>query len=509
MSLQLSSQRKVGAVLGYTNILVKNLVYLIYTPMLLSFVGQADYGVYQTSYSFVFSLSLLTFGFSEAYVRFYTQRHIHGSEDEIRRLNGMYLLLYIAVCAIALVLGLLLAANASSIFSGSFTDDEVNLAQKLIVVMTFNITMTLLSTVFDAFILAHEQFKFQQSRQMLTTLATPGLAYGLLNLGMGAVGAAVAQLAVTFVLLILNARFAIGKLGMRFDVRHFDSVLFRSVAAFSAWIFTNQVCELINQNVPNVLLGALTSASTVAVFAVSVQIRSVFYSLSTTMSSIFTPKINRMVAESDDNAELTDLMARVGRYQATLFVYVFGGFILLGRFFVERWAGPDFLDGYYLVLVMVAPLFVPLVQNTGIEIQRAKNRHRARSIAYLLMAILNVTLTALLVPILGFWAPAIGYVAYIVFGSGLFMNWYYQKRIGLDMVRFWKRIVPIAFVGALVCAVCVVGSFAIPAETWNLFITWGLVYSLLYTVAVYIIVLDQQERASLSTKLRRWRRHHD
>ena len=64
------SQRKTGAILGYANIIVKNLVNLVYTPMLLAFVGQADYGVYQTSNSFVFSLTLLTFGFSEAYIRF-------------------------------------------------------------------------------------------------------------------------------------------------------------------------------------------------------------------------------------------------------------------------------------------------------------------------------------------------------------------------------------------------------------------------------------------------------
>lgn len=59
----MASQRKAGVMLGYLNIVVKNLVNLVYTPMLLAFVGQADYGVYQTSNSFVFSLTLLTFGF--------------------------------------------------------------------------------------------------------------------------------------------------------------------------------------------------------------------------------------------------------------------------------------------------------------------------------------------------------------------------------------------------------------------------------------------------------------
>lgn len=497
------SQRKVGAVLGYANIVVKNLVNLVYTPMLLSFVGQADYGVYQTSNSFVFSLSLLTFGFSEAYVRFYTQRRVNGTEEDVRRLNGMYLLLYVLICAVALALGLAFAANAGAVFSNGFTEGQVQLARTLMSIMTVNIATTLFSTVFDAYILAHEQFRFQQTRQMFTTLATPFLAFALLNLGLGAVGVALAQLTVNVVLLLLNARYAVGALGMRFDVRHPDGALFRAVAAFSAWIFANQVCELINQNVPNVMLGALSGAAAVAVFAISVQIRSVFYSLSTTMSNVFTPLINRIVAESDDNRVLTDLMARVGRYQAMLFCYVLGGFALLGRFFVSTWAGEEFSDAYWLILAMVVPLIIPLTQNTGIEIQRAKNRHRARSVAYLCMAAANLAITALLASSIGYWAPVFGYVAYIVLGCGIFMNWYYQRRIGLDMARFWGRVAPVFGVCILATAVCSLGTAALPVSGWLPFLAWGAVYSALYALLTWLVVLDGGERESIGGRVLR------
>lgn len=61
--------------------------------------------------------------------------------------------------------------------------------------------------------------------------------------------------------------------------------------------------------------------------------------MSTTMSNVFVPMINRIVAESDDNNVLTRLMTRVGRYQMVLFWYLFGGFIVLGRYFIHIWAG--------------------------------------------------------------------------------------------------------------------------------------------------------------------------
>lgn len=494
-----SNQRKIGAVLGYANIAVKNLVNLVYTPMLLSFVGQADYGVYQTSNSFVFSLSLLSFGFSQAYVRFYTQKRARG--EDVRGLNGVYLVLYAVVSVAALLLGLAFAASAGAIFSASFTPEEVGLARAVMSVMACSIAVTLFNSVFDAYVVAHEEFRFQQSRQMLTTLATPFCAYALLRLGFGVVGVAVAQLAVNLALLALNAAFCLGRLEMRFDVRRLDAALFRSIAAFSAWIFANQVCDLVNQNVPNVLLGALTSASAVAVFAVSVQVRNVFVSMSTTMSNVFVPKINRIVAGSDDNGELTRLMTRVGRYQMVLFCWVYGGFALLGRFFVREWAGEGFADAYWLVLAMVAPLVVPLTQNTGIEIQRAKNMHRARSVAMLAGAAFNVLVTLVASPLVGYWAPAVGYVASIALCNGAFMNWYYQRRVGLDMGFFWRRNLPVLLAGAASTALCLAGTALLPVGGWPSFLAWGLAYSALFAAALWALVLGGDERKAIKAHM--------
>lgn len=495
------SQRCTGIVLGYANIIVKNLVNLVYTPMLLSFVGQADYGVYQTSNSFVFSLSLLSFGFSQAYVRFYTQKRARG--EDVRGLNGVYLVLYAVVSVTAFLLGLAFAASAGTLFSASFTLDEVELATAVMSVMAGSIAVTLFNSVFDAYVLAHEEFRFQQSRQLITTLATPFCAYALLCFGFGVMGVAIAQLAVNIILLALNSSFCLGKLEMRFEVSHFDSALFKAIAVFSAWIFANQVCDLVYQNVPNVVLGMFTSASTVAVFAVSVQIRNVFYSLSTTISNVFTPEINRIVAETDDNEQLTHLMSRVGRLQMMLFCWVFGGFTILGCFFIEHWAGAGFSDAYWIVLIMVAPLVIPLTQNVGVEIQRAKNMHRARSIGMLIVAAFNVACTFALSPYIGYWAPAAAYGIGILLCNGAFLNWYYRYRVGLRMGYFWSRCSPVMVSGAVAVALCLAGTVAIPVSSWLTFLAWGLAFTLVFGVALWLLALDEGERTSLSSKLRR------
>lgn len=82
-------------------------------------------------------------------------------------------------------------------------------------------------------------------------------------------------------------------------------------------------------------------------------------------------------------------------------------------------------DAYWLAVIMMFPVMIPLTQNTGIEIQRAKNHHKMCSLIYILTSLVNVVISVLLIPKIGYWATAIGYVTGTFLGTGLFMNWYY------------------------------------------------------------------------------------
>lgn len=499
----MASQRKVGALLGYANILAKNLVNLMYVPLLLRFLGQGDYGVFQMTNSVVFALTLLSAGFYGSYVRFYMQERAHGTETGIRRLNGMFLLVYLTVVCLCLIGGALLVANVERLFSTGLTTGELMLARTLMCIMTVNVAIQLMSTPFDSYIVAHERFTFQQSRQLVTTLMVPVIAVTLLFLGMGAAGVAIAQLTVTVILLLMSIVYAVRKLDMRFTFTGLQWSVFKAIAIFSFWIFLNQIFDLVNNNVPNFLLGALASSTAVAVFAISVQIRNIFFSMSTTMSNVFVPMINGIVAEHDDNRVLNELMTRVGRYQMILFWFLYGGFITIGQYFVRIWSGSENRDAYWLAIIMVLPVMIPLTQNTGIEIQRAKNRHKTRSLIYVLTSLIDIILSVMLIPTLGYWATAIGYVASILLGTGLFMNWYYHTRIGLDMVYFWKHQLPTIIMALVVTGVCLLGTMLLPVDSIPVFLLWGVIYSILYIGCASRVSLTPDERIKVIAMFKR------
>ncbi|WEV47072.1 oligosaccharide flippase family protein [Bifidobacterium sp. ESL0690] len=489
-----------GATLGYVNVITKNVVNLIYTPILIRMLGQGDYGVFQMTNSVVMALSVLSMGFDSAYVRFYSQRKAKHQESEIRKLNGMYLTIFMVMAVLCLICGLVLFANVNLLFSKGLNAHERGLAKTLIGILIFNVAITFPGTVFDSYIMVHEQFIFQQTRQLFTTLAVPVLAVSGLFLGFGAVGVALAQAIMTTILLILNINYACRKLGMKFDFHSFDVPLFKSIAIFSFWIFLNQLFDMVNNNVPNFLLGAMASAKVVAVFSVAIQIRNIFFMMSTTMSNVFIPKINNMVVTKDDNEDLTHLMTKVGRYQMILFCLLYGGFVLVGRYFIRVWAGPSFDDAYWMILIMTLPVMIPLTQNTGIEIQRAKNKHKVRSCIYILTSVIDVVISVVLIPKYGYWATTWGYVVSIVLGTGLFMNWYYQFRIGLNMVYFWKKMLPSMGVGIATLSICELFAHLTRLSGLTGFLVNGFLYVFIYVVAIWLFIMTSQEKSKLLRK---------
>src|SRR5699024_1725394 len=84
---------------------------------------------------------------------------------------------------------------------------------------------------------------------------------------------------------------------------------------------------------------------------------------------------------------------KVGRIQFTLLSLVLSGFIFFGRPFIGIWAGENYYGAYPIALILLATITIPLIQNVGIEIQRAKNMHQFRSWVYLFMAVGNFIIT--------------------------------------------------------------------------------------------------------------------
>lgn len=499
----MKNERKAGVLLSYAGELVKILVSLVYTPIMLRLLGQSEYGLYQLVYSVVSYLSLLSLGFGSSYLRFYSRYKAQKDEDGVAKLNGMFMIIFCSISVICILCGTVMIENIHSIFGTGLTDSEYETAKILMGLLIINLALTFPNSVFNCSITAHEKFLFQKLLILLQNIFSPFLTLPLLIMGYGSIGMVFVTTFLTFVLLLSNVFFCFKKLHIRFMFRGLQISLLKEMWIFTFFIFLNQIIDQVNWSVDKFLLGRFAGTTAVAVYGVGGQINTLYLQFSTSVSNVFVPKVNRIVAETNDNKQLTKLFTKVGRIQFIVLGLILSGFIFFGYPFVKMWAGEEYGASYVVAILLIAPVTVPLIQNLGIEIQRAKNMHKARSVVYLFIAIANVFVSIPLIKIMGPAGAALGTAISLFAGNIIFMNWYYHARIGMNMFYFWKEISK--FIPALV-APCVLGIAIMKFVNITGLVKLGVfavVYAAVYGLSMYFLGMNEEEKQLVMGPIRK------
>lgn len=496
-------QLKAGVLLTYAGMGISNLISLVYTPLMLNILGQNEYGLYQMVFSVVSYLGLLSFGFHNAYLRFYSRCRNGGDRRELARLNGMFLLVFLGMSAAALAGGAVLIKNTDVLFSGKTEEAELALAGNLMKLMVFNMMLTFPGSLFESYVSAHEQYAFQKLLNIAQSVLNPLLTLPLLLMGYRSAALVTVQTLLTAAKLGTNVWFCRKKLGMEFAFSGMQPALLREIGGFSFYIFLNMIVDQINWNVDKFIIGKIRGTAAVAVYSVGAQLNQYFVNFSTAVSSVFLPRVNRMAAEGRGERALTELLAAVGRIQFLILVWILGGFGILGKYFILVWAGEEYLPAYTVTLLLIVPVTIPLIQNLGIEIQRAMNRHKFRSFLYLAMAAGNLAVSVGLTRRFGAAGAAAGTCAGLLVGNGLIMNLYNHRKVGLDMKYFWRQILPLAPGAAAAFALGMGAGSVIRIDSPEKFALTGVIYTVMYAGFQWKLGMNGKEKALVKDFLKK------
>lgn len=487
-----TKQLNAGFILSYAAIIIQSLISVIYTPVMLRLLGQSSYGLLQLALSAVSVLGILSFGFSGSYLRFYSKYKAADNTRAIASLNGMFAVIFAAVSALAAGAGSIIAVNAEKIFSQSMTFDELACLKTLLGIMTANLAVSFLCSVFDSYIISQERFIFQKLLVIATALLNPMLTFPLLLAGKGPVSVSLCMTLITFIRFAASSFFCIKKLGMKF-MFSFDSAVFRQLSMFSFFVFLNIVSDQINWNVDKTLLGIFKNPQSVTVYSVSSQFNSYFLTFSYALSSVLSPKAYDLVANNKDSKLISRFFARYGRIQFPVMSYIYMAFLAVGEQFIKIWSGLDTPVPYYTALILITPLLVTSAQSIGIEIQRAKDMHRFRSVLYAMIAAGNILLSIPLCMKFGEIGCAAGTCACLILGNIIIMNIYYHKKVGIDIPYFWEQI--FKFIPSLILpAAAVIVIKSLVTGSIVSVIAGAAAFTVIYWVSMYFLGFNNKEK---------------
>ena len=488
--------------ISYLNLLIGNIIPFIYTPIMLRLLGQAEYGLYGIAHSIMGYIGLLNFGIGGTIVRYLAKYRAEGDREQEARVAGLFIKIYAVVCGLILIAGFAFSANVE-VYGRSLSAQEVETLRVLVILMTLNTAIFLPFGVFSSIVIAYERYIFSKLVGMLSTVAAPVLNIVLLYCGFGSVGLVVAATVLNLVTYGLYTYYSLCKLKIRPSFRRTERGLLREILKFSSFVFLASIVDTLYWTTDRLIIGWAKGTEDTAVYNIGATFNTYVTGLSSAISGLLVPKLTQMVVKDAPREEFSRIFIKVGRLQFIIVSFIVSAFVAFGRQFIALWAGPEYSLSYYVALLTMIPVTIPLIQNTGINILYALNKHQFRSAVYTCIAVVNVLLTFWWVEIYGVVGAAMATCIAYVIGNILIINWYYYRKIGIDIPLFWKNILKMCPVMLVMGTAAWFVLNGMTVGNWLVFFICAAVYTVVYFLLAYRFMMNPYERDTVMVPVKK------
>lgn len=497
----MANSRRVGAFLSYVYMTVNVVVQLIYVPLLLGSIGRDEYGMYQLIGSIMAYVISINGVLSAGVGRFYCKYIAEGNQEKAENTLAISRRIYWIMSAMAVLAVGILMLIFRNIYSSSFTPAQIEECTAMLFVLGINTVITMNNTVSIAAITAHERFVFLKLSSLVVLIAQPILVILLTGFFPNALTVTVVILAMNAACACVQSLYRRNALKVGKNYYGWDPKLAKALLGFSGAIVMVTIADQIFWKTDQLIVGYMFGAGSVAVYAVGAQIYQMYMNIGTAAGAIFLPRVSELYHKNHDFKALSDLFIKFGRLNCLLLLFVLGGFTVFGQDFIKLWVGDGYFDSYLVALIVMIPFTIDLIQSLGLTILQVTNQYYFRGAMYLIIAVLNIFLTVALLAVWGLPGAALSTAISMFIGNGLIMNWYYSRKVGLDVRRFWKEIWRIFLPASAVTGVSAAAWLSFPFDHGHFgsFVLGCMMYGFMYVLFEWLFGMNHYEKGLLKS----------
>jgi O-antigen/teichoic acid export membrane protein len=434
-------------------------------------------------------------------------KNMHGGDTgKIAQQNTLALsFLASAVMAlIVLIAGAILYTAIPAIYGQTYSDESVVLGQKIFVMFVAASVLHMLTDAFSGCVVGHERYVVSAAIPLFKTVGKCILQIVLLKCGLGVLFVVAVDLLIAAGVFAFTLFYAVCVLHEVPKLHYFDKKQLVEIVSFGMAILLQAFVNQVNNNMDTMILGAFVEEKAViTMYSSALAVYAIYNSLISVVTHYFLPQATRLTTQNASGREMTDFVIKPGRFQAIVAVACICGFALFGRNFISIWIGARYLDAYWVILMLMIPVTIPLVENAVISILDATMKRMYRSAVLVVMAVLNLITSVVLVQYFGFWGVAAGTTLSLLLGHGVLMNWYYAKVFRIEVFRMFRRIfagiLPAGLLASVIC--CPLALFLPDTVLW--FVLKCVGFMAVYAVLLWIFGINSEEKAVISNVIRK------
>lgn len=491
------SEVKLGAVLSYILIAANAIYGLIISPYIMSTIGVSEFGVYKTIGSFMASLTVLDLGIGGTMQRYIAKFRALKEYENSSNFSAMGLIQASVLCVVILIAGTCLFFTLEPIYGASFTTNELFRAKQLFIIQLFVIVFHVFENVLWGIISGHNKFIFTNTIKLFMIVGKIVLCYILLPLFKNSLTIVIVALILEVVVILMEFIFIHKKLRLKIKLYKWDNELFKESFAYTMLLFMQSLINLFNGNIDNTVIGAVIGTSAVAIYSFALNIFSMYQNCAMAVSGVVLPTVTNSIYSGATPKDLEGVVKKFGRVQWMFLGAALFGFLCFGKEFFSLWLGDGFSDCWYLSLILITPETFALVVNVCLAILRAKNLLKFRTISMAYSVLFNAVVTVIGTHFFGYWAAAIGTALSIVIGTLISMNIYYQKKLGIRIIRLYAAI----FRKTTLCLI-VAGAVGLLLNkyifgSWLSFFMKAIIFLIVYGILLLFFGLSKEEKFNL------------
>ncbi|QFG53750.1 lipopolysaccharide biosynthesis protein [Chryseobacterium sp.] len=489
-----SRQIKLGGIISYFTIAFSIIAGLIYTPWMISIIGQADFGLYTLAGSLV-TMVTIDLGLSAAVTRFVSKYKAQNDTDGISRFMGIAYKIFIGLAVIFLLLLTVMYFNVEHIFV-KLNAEELEKVKVLLAITGLYSVISFPFQPLDGLLFSGEWFIFHKITGLVHKVLNIVLMVGALLLGYGLYSLVVVNAGLGILLIIWKLYFLKKKDWTPITWKGFDSVLVKEIFSFSLWVMVISIAQRLILNITPSVLGMTSGSKEIAMFSAAMTVEGYVWTFATVFGSMFLPKVAQIIYKDDGGPEaIQELMIKVGRIQFIMLGAIVSIFIVAGKGFFLNWLGSDFEKSYFVTVFLILPGLLTIPQEIASTALVASNKVKFNAYSKIIIAAVSVVLSYLLS--LRFGSTGAGMAIFIgnIIGGVIVMNFIYIKVLKIDIWDFFRKCqisMALPFILVIICGLAL--NYAFSSVTWTTLIIKSSVLGLVYVLAAYFLALNTYEK---------------
>ena len=498
---QSAKQIKLGALISYLTLAFDMIAGLVYTPWMISQIGDANYGLYTLSITLI-SMFMLDFGMSAAVSRFTSNYRAKNDQEGINNFLGLIYKIYILVSAVISAVLIVIYFNIGHIYV-KLTPQELDSLKVVFVISGLSTVLCFPFITLNGILVAHEKFVYLRSADLFNKVASVILIVVALWCGMGlfslvAVHAVMNLLTVGIKLIVVKK-----KTKVKVNFNYYSKPLLKEITGFSIWTTVKSIAQRFIFTVMPTVLGIVSGSASIAMFSLASTLEGYVYKFSEAINGMFMPKISRATVKKGSGEAILPLMTKVGRIVLTVIGIITIGFVTLGQRFIRLWLGPNYVSVYYCTVFLIIPgiFYVPQqIANTAVVVL---NKVKSQGIVFVIAAVINIVLSV----ILGYFWGEIGCavsicIVYLI--RTLLMNRVFHQQLNINVVKFFKEC-HLKMAPALLLTLGIgflISNYLVIASGWITFFIQAACLCLSYVIIMWLVGWNKYEKNLFSSMIR-------